>query len=121
MFAAAVMVAAWFGGLGPGLLATGLGAVAGDYFFLPPVGSFTPLNVALLPIFLFALQGGLISVLVEALRSARERAEASTQQARRHQESLRQSEERFRLLVEGVRDYAIFMLEIGRASCRERV
>ena len=111
MFAAAVMVAAWFGGLGPGLLATALGAVAGDYFFLPPVGSFTPLSVALLPIFLFALQGGLISILVEALRSARERAEASTQQARRHQESLRQSEERFRLLVEGVRDYAIFMLD----------
>src|SRR3712207_1825777 len=111
MFAAAVMVAAWFGGLGPGLLATALGAVAGDYFFLPPVGSFTPLTIAFLPLFLFMLQGGLISLLVEALRSARVRAEASTQQARRHQESLRQSEERFRLLVEGVRDYAIFMLD----------
>jgi PAS domain S-box-containing protein len=111
MFAAAVMVAAWFGGLGPGLLATALGAVAGDYFFLPPVGSFTPLSIAFLPLFLFVLQGGLISLLVEALRSARVRAEASTQQARRHQESLRQSEERFRLLVEGVRDYAIFMLD----------
>ena len=31
-------------------------------------------------------------------------------QRREHEESLRQSEERFRLLVEGVRDYAIFML-----------
>src|SRR3712207_1556027 len=51
LFAAAVMVAAWFGGLGPGLLATGLGTVAGDYFFLAPVGSFTPLSVALLPLF----------------------------------------------------------------------
>jgi PAS domain S-box-containing protein len=30
---------------------------------------------------------------------------------RRHEESLRQSEERFRLLVEGVADYAIFMLD----------
>ena len=29
---------------------------------------------------------------------------------RRHQEALRQSEERFRLLVEGVQDYAIYML-----------
>ena len=30
---------------------------------------------------------------------------------RRHEETLRQSEERFRLLVESVRDYAIFMLD----------
>ena len=111
LFAAAVMVAAWFGGLGPGLLATALGAVVADYFFLPPVGSFTPLSVAFLPLLLFVMQGGLISLLVEALRSARSRAEASTDQARSHQESLRRSEERFRLLVEGVRDYAIFMLE----------
>src|SRR5688572_8608934 len=31
---------------------------------------------------------------------------------RQHEERLRQSEERFRLLVEGVRDYAIFMLDV---------
>src|SRR5262245_46202857 len=32
-------------------------------------------------------------------------------QRREHEESLRQSEERFRLLVDGVSDYAIFMLD----------
>jgi PAS domain S-box-containing protein len=32
---------------------------------------------------------------------------------RRQEEALRQSEERFRLLVEGVKDYAIFMLDPG--------
>ena len=32
-------------------------------------------------------------------------------QRREHEESIRQSEERFRLLVEGVHDYAIFMLD----------
>jgi PAS domain S-box-containing protein len=111
LLAAAVVVGAWFGGLGPGLLATALGALAADYFFLPPVGSFTPLGVAFLPLFLFGLQGVLISVLVEALRSARQRAEASAQEALSHQASLRRSEERFRLLVEGVSDYAIFMLD----------
>jgi PAS domain S-box-containing protein len=38
-------------------------------------------------------------------------------QRRHHEESLRQSEERFRLLVEGVSDYAIFMLDVnGRVA-----
>ncbi|HEX7123895.1 MAG TPA: PAS domain-containing sensor histidine kinase, partial [Gemmatimonadaceae bacterium] len=36
---------------------------------------------------------------------------------RHHEESLRQSEERFRLLVEGVKDYAIFLLDAtGRVA-----
>jgi PAS domain S-box-containing protein len=38
-------------------------------------------------------------------------------QRREHEEHLRQSEERFRLLVEGVSDYAIFMLDVdGRVA-----
>ena len=30
----AALIAAWYGGLGPGMLATGLGLVLGSYFFL---------------------------------------------------------------------------------------
>jgi PAS domain S-box-containing protein len=97
LLAGAVMVGAWFGGLGPGLLATALGALVANYFFLEPIGSFTGLSVAFLPLLLFTLQGLLISSLVAALRSAKARAEAS--------------EERFRLLVQGVDNYAIFMLD----------
>ena len=111
LLALAVVVGAWFGGLGSGLLATVLGAITADYFFLPPVGSFTKLEVAFLPLLLFTLQGLLISSLVEALLAARRRAEESAQKTRSYQESLRRSEERFRLLVEGVEDYAIFMLD----------
>jgi len=111
LLAGAVMVAAWFGGMGPGLLATVLGALAADYYFLPPLGAVTGLGLGFLPVFLFALQGLLISSLAEALRAARGRAEASAHEARSHQESLCQSEERFRLLIEGVEDYAIFMLD----------
>src|SRR5438132_2414016 len=39
-FFPAVMLAAWLGGIGPGLLAVGLAAVASDFFFLRPVYSF---------------------------------------------------------------------------------
>ena len=52
-------------------------------------------------------------MLTSSLRSARDRARRSTLEARSHEESLRESEERFRLMVEGVKDYAIFMLDPG--------
>lgn len=35
-FTTATLVAAWYGGLGPGLLAALAGLLLGDYFFLPP-------------------------------------------------------------------------------------
>jgi K+-sensing histidine kinase KdpD len=35
-FIPATIIAAWFGGLGPGLLAAIAGLLLGDYFFLPP-------------------------------------------------------------------------------------
>jgi PAS domain S-box-containing protein len=104
LLAGAVVVGAWFGGLGPGVLATVLGALAADYFFLPPLNAFTEPGLNTLPLLLFTLQGVVISALTEALHTARSRAEASTAEARSH-------EERFRLLVEGVEDYAIFMLD----------
>ena len=48
----------------------------------------------------------------EGLLARQERLVAELESANARQgESLRQSEERFRLLVEGVRDYAIFMLD----------
>jgi len=38
-FYGAVMLAAWWGGWGPGLLATGLALLAANYYFLPPLHS----------------------------------------------------------------------------------
>jgi K+-sensing histidine kinase KdpD len=35
-FTSATLIAAWYGGLGPGLLAAVSGLLLGDYFFLPP-------------------------------------------------------------------------------------
>ena len=40
VFFAAVLVAAWLGGLGPGLVSVGLAAVLSWYFFLSPQYSF---------------------------------------------------------------------------------
>jgi K+-sensing histidine kinase KdpD len=35
-FTTATLIAAWYGGLGPGMLAAVSGLLLGDYFFLPP-------------------------------------------------------------------------------------
>jgi K+-sensing histidine kinase KdpD len=68
---AAVLVSAWFGGLGPGLLAAGLAGVAGAYFLLPPLNSFAVTDpTELIHLGLFALGALLISSLNEKLRSA---------------------------------------------------
>ena len=117
LFLAAVVVATFYGGLGPGIFATTLVVPIVDYFFLPPVNAFTGLTSGTIPLGLFLLEGILVSALVAALRSARERAQKSTKEAQEHRESLRESEERFRTLVEGVKDYAIFMLDpAGRVA-----
>src|SRR5512140_3589712 len=41
LFLCAIMVVAWFGGFGPGLLATVLGFLVFDYYLVPPISGFT--------------------------------------------------------------------------------
>jgi signal transduction histidine kinase/PAS domain-containing protein len=71
-FYAAVMLAAWWGGWGPGLLATGLSILAADYYFLPPLHSFHASLADLLTLGIF----GLLSLLVIRLNVALRRTSA---------------------------------------------
>src|SRR5215207_4109186 len=107
----AIMISAWYGGLGPGLLATVAVGLATAYFFLQPTSSFSGFSLETVPLLAFFLEGTLVCLLVEALRAARSRAEGSTLEAKRHRERLCRNEEHFRSLVEGVRNYAIFTLD----------
>ncbi|WP_026736302.1 ATP-binding response regulator [Fischerella sp. PCC 9605] len=118
LFFAAVMVSSWYGGLEPGLLATVLSALACAYFFLPPLYSLAVIGFNTIGLVQFVLVSLLISILNQMLRSAQLRAEINAHQAQRNydglrqsQEKLHQSEQRYRLFVEGVKEYAIFMLD----------
>ncbi|MBW4451833.1 MAG: PAS domain S-box protein [Nostoc indistinguendum CM1-VF10] len=94
LFYAAVMVSAWYGGLGPGLLATVLSTLAINYFFFKPLDPQNITNLSrLLPLVVFILAAALISSLNEARRTAQRKAEASLK-------SLRESEARFGRLTE---------------------
>jgi PAS domain S-box-containing protein len=112
LFTVAVMVSAWYGGLFPGIQATLLSAIVIIYFFLEPNNTLTVSNLAdAVLLVLFTLIGLTISWLTDKLHLATKQAEFNLRQAQRQQEELRESEERFRLLVEGVKDYAIVMLD----------
>jgi K+-sensing histidine kinase KdpD len=63
-FIPATIIAAWFGGLGPGLLAAIAGLLLGDYFFLPPHESGSQMSEAVrTAIGLYAMNAALIVLL----------------------------------------------------------
>jgi PAS domain S-box-containing protein len=90
LFFPAVVICAWFGGLGPGLLGTALSGAIAWYVFIPPQYSFKVSDrtaPAQLIIFLFA--GTLISILAETLHRARRKTEESQMRERQQRERLR--------------------------------
>src|ERR671926_478487 len=101
MLFGAVVVAAWFGGLWPGLLATALSALASDYFFLFPqhMLQMSSLDQGM-RLGVFVLEGVFISTLVGKTHSARQQAEESMLQATNNARSLRESEERYERFIE---------------------
>ncbi len=103
-FILAVLFSAGYGGLWPGLLSTGLSAGIIHYFWLRSDGieGLDPRNLILLGMFLAA--GAYLSWVSEVLHRSRKRSEATVR-------ALRCSEEQYRLLVDGVKDYAIYLLD----------
>ena len=76
VFFAAIMASAWFGGPGPGLLATGLSAILSWYFFLHPQFSLALGSPGqALRLVVFAAEGAFISALAGVMHRSRERAE----------------------------------------------
>src|ERR1700736_3974809 len=61
-FLCAVMVSSWFGGLGPGVLASLLSTLAVHYYFIPPIDAFGPISPEdLLNLIVFAASAQFIS------------------------------------------------------------
>ena len=102
LFLCAVILSAWFGGVGPGLLATALSALAFYYYFLPPIHSLgaKPEEIPRLVVFMVsALFVGALSVAqrsaTESLRRARDDLKGTVQELQNTNEAL-QAESRER-------------------------
>jgi two-component system cell cycle sensor histidine kinase/response regulator CckA len=95
IFVPAILVSAYLGGLGPGLLATAAASLVSGYFLMRPAGSLgiqRPEHQIQLAFLCFS--GLAISLLVDALHRTRWRLEERTA-------SVRESEERFRTMADG--------------------
>lgn len=75
----AIIISAWLGGLGPGLVCTLLSVLVVDFWHLGPLQTLAAVRKPdAFSITLFALSGGMVSVLSESLHRSRRRAEAQT-------------------------------------------
>ena len=106
-FYPAIIAAAAFGGLGPGLLATILTVLCVDLLFTQPLGQLSrdPLEWARQALF---LAGGVGISLVAGMRSAAE------QRRQRKEQELQESQEKYRVLAEHTRDWEFWLAPDGR-------
>jgi PAS domain S-box-containing protein len=102
-FLLGVMLSAWFGGFLPGLLTTAILMLGGGYFHTrPPV--FVPLWLAqLIPPVSFGVTSIACCILIQALRSAEDKAS-------RNEKTAREAETRLRSVVENTQE-AIFSVD----------
>jgi C4-dicarboxylate-specific signal transduction histidine kinase len=78
LFYAAIVVSAWFGGMGPGLLAVLLSALSIDYYFVEPYHTLGlgPKHITFLVVF------GVLAMLTSWMSSKRRKTEEALKQAR---------------------------------------
>jgi len=84
-FVPAALIAAWYGGVGPGLVATLLGLLLGDYFFLPPSHSPGTLGIRQsLGVGVYGVTTAVCVVLCERLHDQIRQFERALEQERHH-------------------------------------
>ncbi|HEY2588034.1 MAG TPA: PAS domain S-box protein [Tepidisphaeraceae bacterium] len=102
-FFPAVMIAAYFGGFWPGVVATFFSAIAANFFITGQVLSFHAYSVDhVAAMILFVLVGIVTSELCESLHRARRRIVAA--ERRRAEETVRETENRFRQIAENIHE-----------------
>lgn len=78
LFYAAIVVSAWYGGRGPGLVSVILATVALDYYFIPPLYTLSP-NLKQAS---FLIGFGLLAIVTSWMSSKRKQAEEVMREAR---------------------------------------
>jgi len=123
LFLCAVILSAWFGGVGPGLLATALSVLAFYYYFLPPIHSWDakPGEIPRLVIFMVsALFVGSLSAAqrsaTESLRRARDDLRGTVQELQRSNEALQTESLERKHAEESLRESQAELARVSRVT-----
>ena len=123
LFLCAVMISAWFGGVGPGLLAVFLSVLAFDYCVLPPVYSFALKTDEIPRLVIFAVSALIVGALsaaqrsaAESLRRGRDELEATGQELERTNKALRAENSGRRQIEDALRRSEAYLTEAQRIS-----
>jgi PAS domain S-box-containing protein len=129
LFLCAVMLSAWYGGVGPGLIATVLSCLSFHYYFTHPIYALAPRPPRETPRLLMYIVSNILIVLLsaaqrratEAIRRTRDDLDRSVQDLQRANEALhaesrerKQAEQKFRGLLESAPDAMIIMNRQGQ-------
>jgi PAS domain S-box-containing protein len=123
LFLCAVILSAWFGGVGPELLATALSALAFYYYFLPPTHSLVPKpdEIPRLVVFMVsAVFVGSLSVAqrsaTESLRRARDDLKVTVQDLQNTNEALQAESRERKSAEEALRRTESYLAEAQRLT-----
>lgn len=125
LFISAVAISALYGGLGPGLMATVLSALAANFFFLPPHEVVLGGMEAALRLGIFLTTGLTISWLAQSQKSAEKQLRARKEDLERRVDELRALEEQLKRRASydhltDLHNQASFYEHLGRALSRAR-
>ena len=107
---AAVAIAAWYGGLGPGLFAVALSTFASMWLFIPPESELLPNNAdGVVSLLLFIVVATTIALLMHMLHKTRNQAQAAAR-------SLETEREQFRVTLASIGDGVIVTDQDARVT-----
>ena len=128
LFTPAIIVAGWYGGIGPALFASGASFVLANVFFLKPFYLWTPLTtLQVVSALVYLLATAIVLRVVSLLRTEQQRVaeearnnsdrakalEVEIERRGKAEQRLREQEERLRLIFENARGIAIISFDIN--------
>lgn len=117
LFVLPIIFSAYKGGIGPGLLSTAIAVVGAAYLFLPPRGSFFPIQpVDIAQLVLLVVAGVFVSLLSERLRHLRRQADEHAAERDRLARTMRRNDERLQTVIAETKSGIVIADEEGNVQ-----